>query len=65
MSRIADNCLIEVTNLDPYPTIGVCDWSEIAHVAVTADPDWRALRDPAPVRVRPEPLVELSVLPLT
>jgi len=44
MGRISDNSLIEISNLDFDIPLRVCQRSEIADMAITANPNWRAFR---------------------
>ena len=43
MRGITDHSLVEVANLDFYPTLRVGNWTEISRVAIVTNPDRRAL----------------------
>src|ERR1700730_3248636 len=43
MYGIADDCLIEVANLDFNATLCVGDRAEVSDMAITTNPDWRPL----------------------
>ena len=59
MRRVADHCLVEVADLDLDMAYGIGHGPEVAEVAITADPDRRALGQGG-LLVAGQPLVELG-----
>jgi hypothetical protein len=39
MGRIADHCLVQISDLNVDFAFNVCDWANISGVAVATDPD--------------------------
>jgi hypothetical protein len=64
MCGIAENRLVEISNLDSDIAFFACKRAKIAKMAVTANPDWRTLGDVSAIRFA-EPLVNFAVLPRT
>src|ERR1700683_4487517 len=62
MSRVPNDRLVKITNMNPYPAGLVGEWSKIAHMAVSTDPYGWAFRDAA-LWVRVEPLVKRNGIP--
>ena len=59
MRRIADYGLVEIADLDFHAAVGVGDRSEIAGVAIAADPDSRAFGERVTFNAV-EPFIELG-----
>lgn len=63
MSRVTDDGLVEISDLDLDAPIAVGEWPEVSEMAIAADPDrWSDWHAPSGGRRR-KPVVELRRVP--